>query len=237
MIGITFGSSEYFESMDVLLGSAIAQNDYKKFIRYRPSDLNTEFIRLNKDIFNQQRGYGYWLFKPYLLYKTMSEYEENEVIVYFDAGVRVLNNLNHIADRMDQDIFLFGNMWTAKHWTKGDIYKAIGVEPDDSKQVQASVIFVRNTPFARDFIKEWLLYCQMPGLIDDSPSKMPNDPEFRENRHDQAILHVLSQKHGIKKHWWPASYNNGAFVYEKGIYTDNYPVLFDHHRRKNEDWK
>lgn len=236
MIGITYATQDYSISAEICKKTAEI-NGCSKFDYHTPFRVDTPFCERNFQIIFNERGGGYWLWKSYIIYETLLKMPEKEVLVYLDSGVRVIENLNHIADRMDQDIFLFGNMWTARHWTKGDIYKTIGVEPDDSKQVQASVIFVRNTPFARDFIKEWLLYCQMPGLIDDSPSKTPNDPEFRENRHDQAILHVLSQKHGIKKHWWPASYNDGAFIYEKGIYIDNYPVLFDHHRKSNKDWK
>lgn len=235
MIGITFATNDYEVSARKCTHSMI-ENGCDWHELFDGYDIEPLYYIFGKDFFNN-RGFGFWSWKAYLILKTLRKANENEIIVYSDAGVEVIDNLNYIVDRMDQDIFLFGNMWTARHWTKGDIYKAIGVEPDESKQVQASVIFVRNTQFARDFIKEWLLYCLTPGLIDDSPSKTPNDPEFQENRHDQAILHVLSQKHGIKKHWWPASYNNGAFIYEKGDYKDDYPVLFSHHRKTNDQWE
>jgi len=232
MIGQTFYTPEFSISAKKCIES-MKKNGCDIAIPYKSSSLNEKDI----EIFSSQRGFGFWAWKPFIIDLLLSNHtNENETLVYADAGVEVIDNLNYIADRMNQDIFLFGNMWTASHWTKGDIYKVIGVEPDDSKQVQASVIFVRNTEFSRKFISEWLAYCQIPQLINDEPSKEPNHPEFRENRHDQAILHVLSMKYGIKKHWWPASYNNGAFVYEKGIYTDDYPVLFNHHRKRNEDY-
>lgn len=109
------------------------------------------------------------------------------------------------------------------------------------KQVQASVIFFRVSDYTRKFVREWLDWCLFEGgrLIDDSPSRLPNHPEFREHRHDQAILTTLAYREGIKLHYWPAQYNGGAFSYEKlpEYAADDYPILFHHHRRRNHEWE
>jgi hypothetical protein len=107
---------------------------------------------------------------------------------------------------------------------------------EDSRQAQASVIVIRNTEPAREFIKEWLRWCCVPGLIDDSKSEAMNSTEFREHRHDQAILTCLAIRDSIPLHWWPAMYNAGNFTYDKTGYNDNYPVLFHHHRMRNSDF-
>jgi hypothetical protein len=121
------------------------------------------------------------------------------------------------------------------------------------KQCQASVIFFRVSDYSRQFVAEWLKWClhrnrystictdEWRYLIDDSPSIAPNHPEFRENRHDQAILTTLAYREGIKLHWWPSVYNKGGspeFVYEKlpEYAGDTYPVLFSHHRKRNHEW-
>lgn len=108
------------------------------------------------------------------------------------------------------------------------------------KQVQASVIFFRVSDYTRAFVKEWLDWCLFEGgrLIDDSPSRLPNHPEFQEHRHDQAILTTMAYREGIKLHYWPATYNDGAFNYEKlpCYAADDYPILFHHHRRRNHEW-
>jgi hypothetical protein len=127
---------------------------------------------------------------------------------------------------------------------------------DLGKQVQASVILFRVSDWSRKFVAEWLAWCKFSPariatpdpylvqdryLIDDSPSIAPNHPEFREHRHDQAILTTLAYREGIKLHYWPAVYNKGGapeFVYEKlpEYAGDDYPVLFSHHRRRNYEW-
>jgi hypothetical protein len=129
------------------------------------------------------------------------------------------------------------------------------------KQCQASVIFFRVSDWSHNFVNGWLAWCMCSQtqyqtltdgdgqpysfptskqyLIDDSPSIAPNHPEFREHRHDQAILTTLAYREGIKLHYWPASYNDGAFTYEKiAEYAgDDYPVLFHHHRKRNHEWE
>jgi hypothetical protein len=192
--------------------------------------------------------------------RTALNISNPDIVVYADAGVEFINNVSHIIDRMDQDIFLFGNQWEHAHWCKRDIVDEVW--PYDwqdgwlsdlasheleaeltwtrfGKQCQASVIFFRVSVYARQFVKEWLDWCLFEDgrLIDDSPSRTPNHPEFRENRHDQAILTTMAYREGIKLHWWPAMYNDGAFTYERGDYADEgYPVMFHHHRRRNHEW-
>lgn len=209
----------------------------------------TEFYQLNQDIFQEgARGAGcFWLFKPYIIYKALLDMTENDILIYSDAGVEFINGYQHILKAMeaaDEDVFLFGNNWNHVDWCKTDVMDLINGEwhkhffVTHVKQCQASVIFIRPTQKAKEFIKEWLCYCMMPGLIDDSPSKVPNYPTFSDHRHDQAILTCLQIKYGYKLHWWPASYSNGAFVYDKTeqYKNDNYPVIFNHHRKRNHEW-
>lgn len=214
-----------------------------------------------------QRGFGYWRWKPMLIQthiRDLGDLRDGDILIYADAGVEFINDVNYIIDRMDQDIFLFGNNWEHAHWCKRDIVDEVWPsQPRDipwigsdgsegiwnnvdaawtrfGKQCQASVIFFRISEFSSQFVAEWLKWCLFEGgrLIDDSPSRAPNHPEFQENRHDQAILTTLAYREGIKLHYWSASYNAGAFTYEKlpEYAGDDYPILFNHHRRREHEW-
>lgn len=196
----------------------------------------TEFYQENKSILDQPRGSGYWCWKPFIILDTLQRMQKGEILVYADAGVEFIAPIKHITDRMQQDIWLFGNQYQHVHWCKADVFVSI-LDNEyynyQGKQVQASVIVVRNTKAVREFILHWLIDCQEPGFIDDSASKLPNHPEFQDHRHDQAILTCWAILDNIQLHWWPAIYNCGAFTYEKGGYNDTYPPLFHHHRCRN----
>jgi hypothetical protein len=238
--GITYTDENMTKSAALCVNS-MRKNGVESYFAYRPYLIQDSFINFNSNIFKVgARGADcYWLFKPYIIYVELMALEENDILIYSDAGVEFINNVSHIIDRMDEDIFFFGNNWNHVDWCKMDVIMAInrGDVSILAKQIQASVIFFRNTQKVRDFVKEWLLYCQMPNFIDDSPSKLLNVFTFQEHRHDQAILTSLQIKHGYKLHWWPASYSDGQFTYDKieQYQNDNYPVIFNHHRKRNDE--
>lgn len=236
MIGINYASENMTKSQLVCMESA-KKHGCDEFYCFDRLSLPFSFEWQNKEIFSQSRGDGYWLWKPYILLHKMMASNEGEIIVYLDSGVEVVNSLNYIKDRMQGDIWLFGNEHRHTDWCKGDVLhkmlKSDDFEGWDEKQVQASVIFVRNTPFARRFVKEWLLWCQMPNFIDDTPSFIENVSTFKEHRHDQAILTNLAIRYNIPLHWWPTQYGHSIkHHYPK----DNYPQLFNHHRKRNDEW-
>lgn len=264
---VTFASSDMSRAAKLCVESA-EHHGVDSVTRYEPHNL-LRFI--SEPELKQQRGCGHWWWKPHIILDALTSTHINfesrtneypEYVIYSDAGIELIDNVNHIIDRMDQDIFLFGNQWEHAHWCKadivaeimpewwylgtpfkqasGDIIKSPSPWARFGKQVQASVIFFRVNDTTRAFVKEWLNWCLFEGgrLIDDSPSRTPNHPEFRENRHDQAILTTMAYRDGIKLHWWPAMYNDGAFIYERGDYPDEgYPVLFHHHRKRNHEWE
>ena len=231
-------------------------------------DKTAATVKRNATLFNQPRGCGYWAFKPLILDGTMSDMVDGSICLYADAGVEFIEPVQTVIDRMDQDIFLFGNEHEHAHWCKRDIVEAVwpmdtlgnsiaatvagaqlkGLDSNDDvamewarfgTQAQASVIFFRVSDYTRKFVKEWLDWCLFEGgrLIDDSPSRTRNHPEFKENRHDQAILTTLAYREGIKLHEWYVKYD-GYTPAHMACYPKEFErPLFWHHRFRNSDWE
>lgn len=237
---VTYADSNMNISQSVCTESAI-NNGVDDVCAMTPDNVSDEFKQFNP-VFYNERGSGYWIWKPYAIYKSMLHLNDNDILVYSDAGIEFVANVNEIISRMDEDIFFFTNGWPHIEWCKADVFKTIGCRTFKSdnelfsepiKQIQASVIIFKINQKTRDFVKEWLLYSQFPGFIDDSPSKEPNHPTFAEHRHDQAILTCLAIKHGYTiDHWWPTQYSYHLPRSER----DSYPVMFNHHRKRNPEW-
>jgi hypothetical protein len=225
-----------------------------------------DYPNLFKQPDDTRRAWAWWAWKPIIIAHHLQQMLDGETCIYADAGVEFINNVSHIIDRMDQDIFLFGNNWEHAHWCKRDVvdelwpgarwppgwatYLHAGITEQQlawlsfGKQCQASVIFFRVSDYSKQFVAEWLNWCLFEGgrLIDDSPSRAPNHPEFRENRHDQSILTTMAYREGIKLHAWPAVYNRflgQEFVYSREGYpeSDNYPSVFHHHRLRDSEFQ
>ena len=239
---VTFANNEMTKSAILAQSAALKHGCDRSFIMNEKCYSN-EFIRLNEKILSQYRGAGYWLWKPYVIFNMLNKIEQDAILVYTDAGVEIVNDVKILIDKMDGDVFLFGNNYPHIEWCKADVMDAIlpnwALQFDiNNRQAQASVLIIRNTQYARMFISEWLKYCQVDHFINDEQSYEGNYLYFAEHRHDQAILTCLAYKYGIPLHWWPAHYNDGQFVYDKHpqFAQDDYPVIFHHHRKRNNEW-
>jgi hypothetical protein len=204
--------------------------------KFHQGCIDPQFYEDNKEVLDQSRGAGYWLWKPYCIHRVMQNCKDGDVLIYSDSGCEWVNNVHELINPMDQDILFFSNGHQHIHWCKMDVLEAIipGKYSYNNQQVQASVIVFKVSKVTRDFVKEWLLWCQMPGFIDDSPSKLPNDKEFAEHRHDQAILTCLQIKYGYKLHWWP---DKLWYESQKYKWPDRYPAMIKHHRKRNNEWQ
>ena len=231
---ITFASDNMSISAELCRKSALAHGCDVSRIYGKENIFGTDFLERNYDILTQNRGVGYWLWKPYFILQELETLSFDDFLIYTDAGVEFVNHINHLINSMD-DILLFQNNYKHSEWCKGDV---MAYTPDYSgNQVQASAMIFRNSISSIMFTEQWLSRCEIPGLIDDSPSKLPNYPGFQEHRHDQAILTSVAVQKNIPLHWWPAQYLDGKFTYDKNGLTDNYPVIFHHHRKRNDEWK
>lgn len=206
--------------------------------------IDEHFSGLNAKILNEvQRGggKGYWLFKPYLCEKAVRSSNDGDIVIYADSGIEFIAPVDPIVSLMEhkgESIFLFGNGHEHAHWTKGDVLAHMlpGSNWDNlGEQVQASVIFFRVNDYTREFCRRWLAWSQIPGFIDDSPSKIPNHPQFKDHRNDQSILTCLAIQDKLKLHWWPVQY--GHYIKDKYPRDVWYRQSFYHHRYRESDWE
>jgi hypothetical protein len=241
----TFHNAIMGRAAELCISSAAA-NGVDSHSRYTPANIlhcanMHEYTAQMERMFEQERGCGYWSWKPLIIKTDMDLLDDGDILVYADAGVEFIASAKRIVALMRQDIFLFGNNYLHAHWCKRDIVDEVWTPMANwwsfDKQVQASVIFIRVSDYAKQVVAEWLYWCLFEGgrLLDDSPSRAPNHPEFQENRHDQAILTTIAYREGINLHWWPAKYGNGFYA-RNGFPDEGYPALFHHHRLRDHEW-
>lgn len=226
---LTYSTPNMSKSAEKCVSSALRFGcDFSEY--YKPEDIDATFVKDNFDILIESRGAGYWLWKPYFILKEFNACEYGDYVVYTDAGVQFVGNVNELIKEMDSDIMVFGNGWRHGDWCKQDVINEMNAHLYvDHDQCQASCVIFRVCQYSFDFVDEWLGWCTRPGMIDDSPSKAPNCETFREHRHDQAILTNLAIKEGLTFNRWPAQY--ALKGNEK--YKNKYGVIFNHHGLRN----
>ena len=170
---------------------------------------HADFVRRNARILSRDvRGFGYWIWKPYLIDAALQS--SAEFLCYLDAGA-VLNVNNARARRRFDEyheiadangLAVMRNDYEEQTWCKADTLSRIGLYGAErsSGQAEAGFLLMRNSSATRELVREWLNLCCDDGYryVDDSPSQLPNAPGFNEHRHDQAILSCLCKVRGVE---------------------------------------
>lgn len=192
--------------------SAIEVGKVDEYYSYGPDDLDEDFKEKNKDILSRPRGNGYWLWKSYIINKTMVEkLNEGDYLIYTDAGTIYMNQSHILIDFMIKNKFsIWANKLICKEsqYTKRDAFILMGVDMPfyrNSHQYIATIQIYKKNEYSVKFIQEWLYYCQDKRIItdDNNTQGMPNFQDFRDNRHDQSILSLLIKKHGVANSGYP----------------------------------
>jgi hypothetical protein len=98
-------------------------------------------------------------------------------------------------------IITFGTYATNGGWTKRDCFVLMGMDNEvarNTPQALASSFVCRKTPSSIAFVEEWLRLVQDPRIVTDLPNTqgLPNYPEFKDHRHDQSVMSLLTLKYG-----------------------------------------
>ena len=73
---IVYGTQNYNNAIRSLIKSS--KNFFDEHHVFGPSDISGDFYEKNQHILDQKRGAGYWLWKPYFIYKTLKKINDGE---------------------------------------------------------------------------------------------------------------------------------------------------------------
>jgi hypothetical protein len=206
-IHINYAHGRYIGSQQHCCKTALGSGGFDRSIPHGMSDIDPAFIQSNQYTFSQPRGAGFWLWKPYLILKTMTAMATEDWLMYTDSGMYFVKNpwdyiLANETQIGERGLVAFGKCGLNRQYTKRDTFVLMGLdEPKytDSEQITAAVFVCRNTSFAVHFVQEWLRYATDPRILTDLPNtqRKQNYPEFRDHRHDQSIMSLMCIKHNV----------------------------------------
>jgi hypothetical protein len=195
---ISYASDGVFiQNQNNLNMSASMYQAFDVVISYQPHHIDPEYFKKHRKILSQPRGVGYWLWKPYIILKTLEMMPENDVLFYADRSAVFREDIYKVLDQAKKhDITLFSGFHNVRRYTKKIVIDKImnGNESvRDKAQLEGAFLLLRNNFKTREFIKEWQKYCEDLDLLTDVLSENEY-PDFIDHRHDQAILTALYYK-------------------------------------------
>ncbi len=205
IIAISYSNERFQRQLQLNKKSAIEVGEVDEYYSYGPNDIDPVFKEKNKDILSRSRGNGYWLWKPYIINKTMIEkLKYGDYLIYTDAAILYMNSTRLIINFMkEHKAKIWGNKLVLKErtWTKRDALILMDADTPyyyDTNQYQANIQVYQKSKYAIKFIQDLLKYSQDVRIITDDNNVMgkENLPGFRENRHDQTVFSLLLKKYG-----------------------------------------
>lgn len=200
----TFADGIKYKS-DRILKEAITSHYFTETISYNPSDLDGDFVKRHQHLFDK-KGYGYWIWKPYIIDKLLKTMEEGDILMYCDSGCKIRENkINEMMSYIrsvnsnSSGILGFKIEHKNRHWTKRDTIEAIVndyKELDEigileSYQFAGGTFVIRKCSKSLEFVDRWIYYCNQYHLLDDSISITGEREDFKQHRHDQSIFTLL----------------------------------------------
>lgn len=213
MIIITsFANTPYTKGFNRLEAQADEFNIFDDKVFYSERDLDKSFRNtFHKLLRPYSKGYGYWCWKPQVIFQTLCKMNDGDILLYMDLGShlnvsgkdRLMNYIDCVR-KSDTGILAFRSpIHLERKLTKMDVFCFFNVEKDElytsSTQIEATHIFIRKCKTSVDFVKEWLqvLYVN-PQLFMDTISHLPEFAEFEAHRHDQSVFSILAKKYRIE---------------------------------------
>lgn len=208
---LTFGggNKNYYDALCRLVNQSKAF-PFDKVIAYTDLDLKKsfpEFWEQHKDfILNNRRGFGYWIWKPFIILDTIKQMRSDDILVYLDCGCELndkglsrFNDYIELVKTNNRMLFHLEDKHLEWRWNKMDLVDHLGLKDKNvmlQPQAESGMQFYKCCDENIKLLEEYYKICCNYNLIDDTPSKLVNHPYFIEHRHDQSVLSLLFKKYG-----------------------------------------
>lgn len=159
---------------------------------------------------NNPRGFGYWIWKPFIINNKLNTIPEGDVVMYCDLGCELLVKEKNIlqkllcSDEHDITLSIPGMnplcMPYERDWCKAFTARRLEASDEhlESWQYQGSCIIFKNNTKTQQFVSKWLNVCEEYKPIDDHHYDMKSCDTFREHRHDQSVLSLLLKQSDLR---------------------------------------
>tara|TARA_R110002051_G_scaffold280030_1_gene341572 strand:+ start:117 stop:1034 length:918 start_codon:yes stop_codon:yes gene_type:complete len=243
---ISFGNKNFKNQLDRIFNEAKEVGWFDEVIAYHPY-LIRDFIKDHEEFINNNpRGFGYWIWKPYIILKQLLKMNDGDYLFYTDAGSRILphreDKFNEYLDKLDEQPILINGEgsasgcggYTQQKFIKLSLLKEFNLENNNlflnSSHSESGMIAIRKCKESTDLIKKWseLIIKDNYILTNDDLGDDKQLDGFIEHRHDQSILNILLWLKGYKALWFENCYGTGPFF--SGRQTD------DGYREFCADW-
>jgi len=206
---VTFGNGLFEKQRQKLVKQAIDTGWFDNVIEETPDTIYDFYSQHKSFIDRNKRGFGYWIWKPYILLKQLQKMNDGDFLFYADSGATILPHRKYrldeyidILNSTDKPVLTLGvQIYTERMFQKMSVLKEFSIdgkklfENEDflnSDQIESGIIMCKKTDYTIQFMEKWL------SMVLQDNYKFVTDSDFEEqlegfieHRHDQSLLSIL----------------------------------------------
>lgn len=249
ILSINYSDKKFQKKQRINSWTAKKIGKVDKVIEYSPSDIDSVFFEENKDILNQKRGGGNWLWKPYIILKALSKLEDGDYLIYVDSGVVFKNNIKGLINKLsnsNNDLMLFELPLVELQWTRKEVFDYFGVNNNKflySNQIMGTIVVMKKTSKSVKFVKDWLDACRIKKILLLPELNEIQNEHYISHREDQSLLSVIAKINNVTAYSDPTDYGKFPSQYltkDRFFYSKKYKkdyliskTYFLHSRKSN----
>jgi hypothetical protein len=179
-------------------------------------NLHTGFLNSHKEFLfneNNRRGFGHYLWKPYIINYWLERIPDNDILVFLDAGchinyrnprardrfsdyLKITSENDGLAMQLRDNSFGYDDL-SEKRWTRLDLMEHLGVpkEMRVSNQIQSGIIFLKKGESTLTYTSTWMKLATYDGCLFLDDSRIVSANNLIESRWEQSIHSLLFKKY------------------------------------------
>lgn len=210
-VAVTYTNDKYIKTRERSVEEWKSKNIFSEIYSLGEEDIYEEFLQYHQELIDSNpKLYGYFIWKPYVIYKILKDLDDGDILIYGDAGntmpgtsEQCLQKINLVKDiKKGTKILACKEGWNIR-WIKTDLYfriKWYGILYAFKFMPAANRIIIQKDAQTLQFVKDWLEICKKDYRnIDYSPSILPNLPFFYQHRCDQSVFAILFHLYHCKR--------------------------------------
>lgn len=192
---LTFGNDSFMNSKQRLKKQVNEFGYFDEIHIVSEGDLDESFLKNNLQFMRQNRGFGFWIWKPYVVKRVLDKMNEGDLLLYIDAG-SYLNVegkkrfLEYVELAMKHGVVGTEIEHLEIKFTKRRVMDQFPNVNPYTNMYQANMIVLIKNEKTTKLINAWYGMSLERSNFDDS--KTDNEyPEFYDHRHDQSCFSML----------------------------------------------
>lgn len=245
---VFFGNDDFKYKSLLLKREAESCGWFDEVIAHTPESIS-DFLNQHQDFVREnKKGYGYWIWKPYIVLDLLNRIDDGDCVFYMDSGGSIIDHKKYrfdeylnVLNKSERPIIAFGEQspYMEKQFQKMTVLKQFGLDRNEdflnSGHIEANVFICKKTEFTVRFFQEWLSL-----MVHNNYSLVHEHDDLEQldcfigTRHDQSLFSILCKIHQVNIMPITDCYGGGPFF--SGRISDSGPKTYasDWYRKEKD---